>query len=370
MALAWNTYGTNDVLMWERYAAKAESDGGVALYRDGISLAPVRLRTEGYMQPPFMIHFARCVKMASDAAGVPFGFGFRFVAAIADLGTLALLSSFGVAAARLMVVALSPVAILVSGFHGNSDPVFVFLIVLAVRIGATYGAGIAAAIAFGMAVNSKLIAVFFMPLAVLHASGTRRRFVFLAITGLTIVGASAPYVWQDPRLILQTMLGYSSQFGAWGIPRIAMLLEEWFPPLRFFTLSYFVLGRYVLFAAILVYCWKFRRPQIPLFDRAAGIIPVFLTFTFGFSVQYLAWLIPWTGAFGLRQSIAFHVAATAFLVGVYTFWSGGMPWYFASAITKGLWPPILIPLELTTWAIIVWMLRSHIHRLKSLQAVS
>ena len=58
LALALNTYGTNDVITWERHLAKIKDHGALAWYRDGPDIrTPDGRRIAGQVpnHPPFVI---------------------------------------------------------------------------------------------------------------------------------------------------------------------------------------------------------------------------------------------------------------------------------------------------------------------------
>ena len=133
ISLAWNTYGSNDVIFWECDLAKIQHEGGLALYRDGAQIYwnGAWFRTEPFNQPPFMIHLLRAWAAVAEASGLPMRFWLRLTSVLADIGSLALVwgiliaSKLHVRPLALGLVALSPVSIAVSGFHGNTDPVMV-----------------------------------------------------------------------------------------------------------------------------------------------------------------------------------------------------------------------------------------------------
>src|SRR6266516_740853 len=131
LALAWNTYGTNDVLFWERNLAKIRADSGIGLYRDGVQIfrGGVLYHIEPFNQPPFMVHALLSLGSLTDRAGVPLGFGLRLASSLADIGSLALIARIlplTSAPYGLLLVAISPVAIMASGFHGNTDAIMIF----------------------------------------------------------------------------------------------------------------------------------------------------------------------------------------------------------------------------------------------------
>ena len=72
--------------------------------------------------------------------------------------------------------------------------------------------------------------------------------------------------------------------------------------------------------------WPRPRPfPNALFVRAGFIIFLFLSVAPGFGVQYLAWLVPWVVARGVRPTAIFYLAGALFLLAYYTPAGGGFP---------------------------------------------
>jgi hypothetical protein len=131
IVLALNTYGTNDVRAWEGFLAKIRASSGLALYHD----------VEAFNHPPSMIYLLRLWGWAADQTGWPFGFWLRLTSSLADVGSLALVwrilarsPELQLRLSGLLLVALSPVAIMVSGFHGNTDTIMIFFVLLSIDL--------------------------------------------------------------------------------------------------------------------------------------------------------------------------------------------------------------------------------------------
>src|SRR3989442_783794 len=135
LCLAWMTLGTNDVVTFELMLDKLNARGAVALYNEG-TLSTVNGRVQGIFQmnhPPFALTLLRLWGALRSFTGLPLGFWLRLSCAMADLLVLWLLYQRGMGAGddwwALLILALSPVAIMVSGFHGNTDPLMIALVV-------------------------------------------------------------------------------------------------------------------------------------------------------------------------------------------------------------------------------------------------
>src|SRR5947209_15817865 len=90
---------------------------------------------------PFNIRLLSLFDYLANITGVPFRFWLRFPCLLADAGSLFLVCRILESSRRmkaetsaLVLMALSPVSILISGFHGNFDPEMIFFVVLAVYL--------------------------------------------------------------------------------------------------------------------------------------------------------------------------------------------------------------------------------------------
>src|SRR5438105_11628659 len=132
LMLASLTYGTNDILTFKSFPVKASSAGVAALYRDGAPLVEFHPEMNGFMNhPPGMVHFLHTLLWVEQHTGVPFRVWFRILTMLAHvLTSVALYLILGARAATVFV--LCPAAIMVAGFHGNSDPIVVVFLIWAV----------------------------------------------------------------------------------------------------------------------------------------------------------------------------------------------------------------------------------------------
>src|SRR5664279_24146 len=88
LALASLTYGTNDVLFFQSYAASAARDGAAALYRNGGPLVAWHPKSvEPMAHPPAMLTLWTALQYAQNVSGVPFRFWFRLLTTLAFLAS-------------------------------------------------------------------------------------------------------------------------------------------------------------------------------------------------------------------------------------------------------------------------------------------
>jgi hypothetical protein len=337
IAISLTTYGSIDAQTWEANLTALRADGAAALYRTGVTI------NEGggveywqvFNHPPFMFHLLAGWGWLADVSGLPLRFWLRLSCAAADLASFCLLlgilrkGRIPFHPAVLLLVAASPVSLMISGFHGNTDPIMVALILLSLyllQIGPCWLAGMA----LGMAVNIKIVPLLFLPAILLFLRG-RKAVGFAAGLAAVCATGSLPLLAQDPTLIAAQVFGYSPVPGGWGLATIASTIG------RSAGLAvYTYIGKPLMLAALaMASVWMNHRERRPRPLVQCGFL-AFLTVAIipGFGVQYLAWVVPWACLLSVREAILFHASAGTFLFLYYTRSSGGFPWYLANSVNQ------------------------------------
>jgi len=362
VVVALTTHGSTDVIIFEADVTKLERDGVVALYRDGISTE--WCGREGsrscppFNHPPFMARVLEAWAFLGQLSGLPMRFWLRLSCAIADAGSVALLARIlrrhlGEARARpaLLWFALSPIAVLVSGFHGNTDPIWLFLALLAIDLLEERRPVWLVGAAVGAAMSIKIVPVLLIPVVVLSLPAARHRVAFgTGLAGTFLVG-SLPVLLQAPTLVGMRVFGYSSQSGSWGLSLLSVVLEAR-PALAWLGEAYLRYGKGLSLALVLgASLWP--RPRLDtVFFHAGLVMLLFLSVIPGFGVQYLVWPVPWVVALGSRVTALYFTAATAFLVAYYSTAAGTFPWYLANSLARPAWTVPVILLGLACWTVV------------------
>jgi hypothetical protein len=348
LLLAASMAGTNDARTWEHDLTALRTTGFAELYRSGVqyrSSAGALLPRQVFIHPPAVLHGLRMAGSLQDTTGLPLRFWLRAACALADAGTLVLLWTTFRSRAELLIIALSPVSILISGFHGNTDPIMMYFVVAAVFF-AERGNATRAGIAFGLACSVKLIPLTFAPAILLCLPGLRPRLKWLAASAVVWFALSLPYMAQEPLLILRSMLGYGSVTGVWGFSLISGLLGTgriYDPAAKWIA----------LLAASFVPLVIKRR----LFAQCGLIAFSFLFLSPGFGLQYLAWTIPWTVLLGRRSMVVYHLIATAFALSVYVAASQNTVAGIYADLLNSLHFPVMALMGIVCWvaiAAIIW----------------
>jgi hypothetical protein len=355
IAININTYGSTDALLWATNLQSLHDSGALALYRGGTILrdAGGAYHSEIFNHPPFMIHLLSWWGGLADLSGLPLRFWMRLTCAAGDLASVFLL--LGILFRRripfhpaaLLLAVASPVSLMVSGFHGNTDPIMVALLLLSLYLLETGPAWLAGA-ALGMAVNIKIVPLLFAPAIFLFLRG-KKRVEFAGGAAAMFVVCSLPVLAQDPTLVWKHVFGYSPQSGMWGLSALILGLGTDAGFQVYTSIAKAVLLGLVSAASIWMN-WGERR--LPPLVQCGFLALLLLAMSPGFGVQYLAWLVPWTCLLRFREALAFHVAGGVLLFVYYTRASQGFPWYMANSAKTPVWNESLILLGLVCWLVI------------------
>ena len=195
----------------------------------------------------------------------------------------------------LFLFAASPILLLISGFHGNSDPIMMFFVLLSLYFMEIRQMSALSGAILGLAMGIKIAAIIFAAALLFSNRNNRDRLHFILATAGAIVVSSFPYIVQNPLLILQRLSHYSSLPMQWGWPLLLATFAD-SPRYHWISDAYMNYGKASLLVMLLVLSIMMnrRRARLPLLMQCGVLAFFFVSFTPGFGVQYLAWLIPWT----------------------------------------------------------------------------
>ncbi|HEX8310088.1 MAG TPA: hypothetical protein VF614_02150, partial [Chthoniobacteraceae bacterium] len=232
----------------------------------------------------------------------------------------------------MLLFAHSPVSFMVSGFHGNVDPILVCMLVLTTAACAD-GRLLASAVFYAVACNLKAPALLLGPAIFFFwiGRGAGTRFA-LAAGALTLLGWSYPLL-ACPQSFLRNVLGYSSYWGTWGITywlwRSGLEQFEGIRHGNFTAAQAAVMQtlKWVIIAGTLFLSWWRRRVKgDQLFVTVAGVWLIFMALAPGGAAQYLVWPAPFLLLVSPRSYALVTAASTLHLGIFYTVLCGGLPW--------------------------------------------
>jgi len=367
LAIAYNTFGTNDVASFYMFAGSLRDHGLEWTYRNGViffSNFPV------FNHPPLTAYYLELIETLSKTpfsrnCGLTFPFLLRFPGIVADL-----ISVFVVMRIRdtslhrqvptwaILLFALSPVSIMVSGFHGNTDPVMAMFLLLAGYM-CLRGRPVWCGIFFAMSCQTKIIPLLLLPIVFLfwlHRRAATRFVIPFVILSLTL--------WIEPltrfpQLFFRNVFSYNGYWGSWGISYL-LKLTHW-PQFNggFFNLSTaatFVawILKLAIICAVIAIAWRRRGlGDRAVIDSFACAWIVFFVFAPGVCPQYMVWLAPFVLLLSPKLYASLAVASSIALFFLYNALSNGLPWYIGIARNSADGASHFLPWELLPWITLI-----------------
>ena len=278
--------------------------------------------------------------------------------------------------------AWSLVAILVSGYHCNTDPIYAWLVLLCADLLQARNASFLAGLALAAAINVKLTPVLLIPPMLLWHRDWKSAAKF--VTAL-LLGALpfVPVLMKAGHAFYANAIAYKSNPDAWGITWLLMhfgkpigVLNEFVPADHRLASAWFDCGRYVVLALICCWAllvWRARRAGKPTETSTVGVhgnshcgspdaytvaavtLAIFLFFTPGFGVQYLVMIVPLMFAVWPAMANAYGLVAGLFIGMVYWAQWPGHSWPPDSQF-KGMYPWPSPVYGLVAWGMLGWFI--------------
>ncbi len=347
--ISWHTYGTNDITAWMDFARYVSTQGTYSIYED----------IPTYNHPPLMSLWLKFLMWLTGGSTEYFPRLFRLAPIAADFASAILLWKITrayfderQALLRTLIAVSSPILIMVSGFHGNTDPIFGFLILLAGYFLAVRRQWVTAALVLALAVNVKIVPLLAVPAFFFWIRNTGQKVGFaLCFGGAALLGYLA-HLAAAPGAVVENIFLYSGIGRIWGLGRLLYGVE-----------NYRGLGIVLAALSILYFANRVARLCTPgtkvedvpaecglhLFRALALAYVSFLCLTSGFGVQYLSWLATLVVFLDVFWAVLYTLSGSLFLFLVYSHWAGGFPWDYANSWEAGPWPPAAVVLSYMTW---------------------
>ena len=356
IGIALTTLGTNDVIAFYEFGKAIETHGLIWTYQH----SPL------FNHPPLVGYFLPALTWLArqpflEQNGITFPFLLRLPGIVADFCVVLMLLSFVRQFSELrppqwalILFAASPVSIMVSGFHGNTDPVMVLFLVAAALL-AVRDQPILSGLFLALSCQIKIVPALLLPLFLLFWLERGRWLSFtLSFLGAAFLFCAEPLL-RAPHIFVSNVLSYGGFWGIWGVTyclRMTGLGD--LHKVSFFNLSVVQNAimaslKILVVAGILVLAWRRRKlPPAALFASIGYAWMIFFVFSPGVAAQYLVWLAPFVLLLSPSFYPALVVGSSVFLLALYTISSGGFPWYFAHASNK-------LNLISAHWALAPWI---------------
>ncbi len=369
LTIALNTFGTNDIAGFYTFARSLHDHGLEWTYRNG---SPWTSSSSVFNHPPLTAYYLEVIEVLSQNEslreyGLTFPFLLRLPGIIADLVVVLVLlristttASLRLPAWVLVLFALSPVSLMVSGFHGNTDPVMVMFLVIAAYM-CLRDRALLCGIFLALSCQVKIVPLLLLPIFFFFWLNRQAAVRFTAPFVLLLIAMWSQPLIMFPALFARNVLAYGGYWGNWGLTywlqltRCSQLNAIGFsnlPPAAAIIASLLKAG--IVFA-VLVIGWRRRRlGSAAAVSSVAHAWIVFFVFTSGFCPYYLVWLAP----FIVILSPAFYawltVTSSLFLFFFYNGLAGGLPWFIAvSRFSNPDRFNLLTPWSLWPWATLV-----------------
>ena len=352
---AVNSAGSVDMVLFYNFGKGVEQYGLTEIYR----------MDEKFNHTPLTGGFAWLLWRIAGDDKMQFAFMLRLASIIADVAVVGALLRWRAKLGNLpawwalILFAASPVSLMISGFHGNVDPIMVALLFLA-TVAAANGRPVLCGVLFGLASNVKIVPIIVSPVFFFFWLGRPNpipgllRFMIASGT-LMLAGWALPLV-MCPREYIHNVFGYGSTWGVWGLPYL-LRMTGWeavqkidFKGLGATQNILAALLKVAAIGGIAAVGWLRRKVAPSELAATLGIAwLVFFIFAPGVGVQYMVWAAPFLLLLSARGYAVITAASTVFLFVFYHTTSGGRwPWFLA--IPRGPETPIW-----SAWGVIAWL---------------
>jgi Gpi18-like mannosyltransferase len=275
-----------------------------------------------FSPPPFSLHVFAVIQKIAQKTGLPFSGLWKMPAVFSDMGLGILIyvicrqyykRSKEKSTRLTLWYVLNPITWYVSGFHGQSEAVWIFLILLAWYFLYRYGQVVFAALCTALALAYKLPAILLFPALLLTLKKRNQQILFIVVVGVLFIGSLFPEIITSQSNVVRQVFLYSSALNIWGFTSVArkFLLAETAVHLIPLLAAFL---KIVLFGTLGWTYFKYLlMEKKDFFCLCLIVITVFLVFTPGFGIQYLLWPLPflilvnhpWKGWYTFFTTFAF-----------------------------------------------------------------
>jgi MFS family permease len=355
------TYGTQDITTWMGFAEGVSQRGPVGVY--GINFGDIHGTV--YNHPPLVGYYLEVLNKLSQW-GAPLMVTIRAVSSATDVISGLLIfeilrrrRSLLLSTISGIAVGASPVLFLVSGYHGNTDPLFLMLVLLGSFLIIDKRMALLGGVALGLAIGIKLVPIVVLPTIIVYIGRHRRDLLVRTAAGFGVTFALTwgPAILTEWNGLHRNVLGYAGiNDRPWGLVRFA-------DGLGWSWASQFLIGpgRYIvlLLCALIPATLTWRRRRLAMESVAMSLV-AFLALSPAFGVQYLAWAAAATYLLDFWFAALYNLLGGLFLFQIYTYWNGGLPWL---QMAKGqLFTPYEVVLAALLWALLIAVLMRGTHR--------
>ena len=348
---AMTSLGSVDTVLFYTFSVGIHKFGFINLY--GIDVR--------FNHTPLTAGFASLLYRASAKDPHTFACLLRLFCVVADITVVAGLLRWRAKLGNrpvwwaLILFAASPVSLMISGFHGNVDPIMVAVLFFAV-VAAAHEKPILCGLLFGLASNVKIVPIVLAPVFLFFWLARSGAWRFAVSSGAVMLAGWSWPLLMCPKEYLHNVFGYGSMWGVWGITYLLHLTgaaDLQTIDFKELTATQNVIAaalKGVIIAGIAAVGWLRRKAAPSEFAVTIGIAwLVFFVFAPGVGVQYIVWAAPFLLLFSARSYTVITAASSVFLFAFYHSTSeDGFPWDFANP--RGPETPLW-----SAWGTLAWL---------------
>ena len=345
--VAYHSVGSDDALSWKTFAESVTNVGLAGTYEH----LPL------FNHPPLMGRMAAWALHVAGRLHLPFAFVFKVPSIVASTGlTYLLIRRLNLAWPWLLMLAVNPLDVMISSYHGNTDLICT-LLAAAATMAVQAESPVLAGLAVGAAINVKLIPVILIgPLLVCLRSHRARLYMLLALAVCAL--PFVPILLSAPEAFIRNAVRYNSIRFPWGLCLVSERLEPAFPAAAA-TLWGFLAhdAKYVLLAATVLYALLCRTARtLTPYKVGAFTLMSFLVLAPGFGVQYLIYPAPFLLMTSPRRALIYTLLAGTYALSLYRwYWTGAFP---PTSLFSRYPDPRSVSVGFATWLTLgAWWLR-------------
>jgi uncharacterized membrane protein len=252
---------------------------------------------------------------------------------------------------------------MVSGFHGNIDPIMVLFIFLA-AVAVFKDQPVVCGVMYAAACNIKIVPLMVAPVFIFYwmGRGWRAATGFMATSGTIMLAGVAWGLIYCPAAFMRNVFGYGSFWGGWGVTywlRQTGMKDYQLMDFEDLTVAQnrVMLGlKVILLAGMLALAWRRRKlGGMEFFTTLAAAFTWIFVVMPGAGPQYMVWFAPFMLIAAPRWWAALTAGATIFMVRFYHSTSNyHFPWDMA--FPRGREAPYWAPWTNLAWGTFVALL--------------
>jgi hypothetical protein len=271
----------------------------------------------------------------------------------------------------LVLFALSPVSLMVSGYHGNVDPVLALMLLVAAWM-CVEQKPLLCGIALGLACQVKVVPLLIVPVFAAYWWPRKGLLRFASAACVVTLAGWAPALVLAPEAFFRNALGYSGYWGIWGwsfalrASGMAAFQKVGMIDMHAAQTVAMAASKCIIIGATLWLAWLRRKHDV--FFTLAAVWACFFTFATGVAPQYFVWLAPFLLMASARWYAVLTGAGAVFLFAFYNTISGGLPWWRGISQNRhiAIWGPWSLVPWVALLAFLIWL----VPRLRKADAIT